>query len=274
MKKVMAQIRLIVLFLVVFGLVRVKAQSLAEDGLPSLKGRKVLLVYGGWDGHQPKIFAERVAAWLKTEGVSNLVISDSLGVYTNEKLMTETDLIIQYWTMGKISSEQEKGLLKAVKNGTGLAGCHGGLGDSFRENTDYQYMVGGQWVAHPGGKIDYKVDIINANDPITKGLADFNIKNTEQYYMHVDPNLQVLATTTFSGAQDSWIKGAVMPLSWKKYFSKGRVFYLSIGHDPIDFDTPSAWKLLTRGIRWASGSKYFPMENTMKPVYPSKTLKR
>ncbi|MFM9837975.1 MAG: ThuA domain-containing protein [Cyclobacteriaceae bacterium] len=265
----------IVLILVGCILAEVNAQSLSADGLPSLKGRNVLLVYGGWDGHQPKIFVERVAAWLKTEGVSGLTISDSLGVYTNEKLMAETDLIIQYWTMGKISKEQEAGLLKAVKNGTGLAGCHGGLGDSFRENTDYQYMVGGQWVAHPGGKIDYKVDITNTKDPITKGLTDFNIKNTEQYYMHVDPNSQVLATTTFNGAHDSWIEGAVMPVSWKKYYAKGRVFYLSIGHDPIDFDTPSAWKLLTRGIRWASGSKYFPKENTLKPVYPStKVIKK
>jgi uncharacterized protein len=269
------RVKTIILILVGCILAEVNAQNLSADGLPSLKGRNVLLVYGGWDGHQPKIFAERVAAWLKTEGVSGLTISDSLGVYTNEKLMAETDLIIQYWTMGKISKEQETGLLKAVKNGTGLAGCHGGLGDSFRENTDYQYMVGGQWVAHPGGKIDYKVEITNSKDPITKGLTDFNIKNTEQYYMHIDPNSEVLATTTFSGTPDSWIEGAVIPVSWKKYYNKGRVFYLSIGHDPIDFDTPSAWKLLTRGIRWASGSKYFPKENTMKPVYPaSKVVKK
>jgi uncharacterized protein len=244
------------------------AQNLSADGLPSLKGKNVLMVYGGWDGHQPKVFTERVAAWLRTEG-ANVSISDSLGVYTNEKLMAETDLIIQYWTMGKISKEQEKGLLTAVKNGTGIAGCHGGLGDSFRDNTDYQYMVGGQWVAHPGGKIDFKVDITNKKDPITRGLTDFNIKNTEQYYMHIDPNSQVLATTTFGGQHDSWINGAVMPVCWKKYFDKGRVFYLSIGHDPIDFDTLSAWQLLTRGIRWASGSKYLPKENLMQPIYPS-----
>jgi hypothetical protein len=161
---------LIILLLVVIGLGHVNAQSLAADGLPSLKGRNILLVYGGWDGHQPKAFTERIAKWLREEGVGNLTISDSLGAYTNEKLMSETDLIIQYWTMGKISKEQEAGLLKAVKNGTGLAGCHGGLGDSFRENTDYQYMVGGQWVAHPGGKIDYKVDITNSKDPSQKGL--------------------------------------------------------------------------------------------------------
>lgn len=266
------------IILIMFGTINLSvltAYGQVVTDLPSIKGRNVLLVYGGWDGHQPNVFAERVAAWLRTEGVGKLTISDSLGVYTNAKLMAETDLIIQYWTMGKITKEQETGLLTAVKNGTGLAGCHGGLGDSFRENTEYQYMVGGQWVAHPGGKIDYQVDIINVTDPITKGITDFEIKNTEQYYMHIDPNSEVLATTTFGGQHDSWIEGAVMPVSWKKYYDKGRVFYLSIGHDPNDFNTPSAWKLLTRGIQWASGSKYLPKEKLMKPVYTSRrTVKR
>jgi len=242
------------------------SQRIEKDSLPSLKNKKIIMVYGGWDGHQPKVFTERVNSWLEKEGAV-VTVSSSLDIYTDEKVMSETDLIIQYWTMGKISKEQEKGLLKAVKNGTGIAGCHGGLGDSFRNNTEYQYMIGGQWVAHPGGKIDYTVTITDTKDPITKGLTDFGIKNTEQYYMHIDPNSQVLATTTFGGEHNNWIEGAVMPVSWKKYYKKGRIFYLSIGHDPKDFDTPSAWKLLTRGIRWASGSKYQPKENTVKPIY-------
>lgn len=245
---------LFTLFFVIVSMT-VFAQGPQSDGLPSINGKNVLLVYGGWDGHKPAAFADRVAVWLKSEGAL-VTISDSLGVYTNKKLMDGTDLIIQYWTMGEITPEQEKGLLSAVKNGTGLAGCHGGLGDSFRKNTKYQYMIGGQWVSHPGGKIDYKVSITNTDDPITKGLSDFDIKNTEQYYMHVDPNNEVLAKTTFTGEHDNWIDGNVMPVAWKRHFAKGRVFYLSIGHDPKDFDTPSAWILLTRGIRWASASKY------------------
>jgi len=245
------------------------AQILEKDGLPSLKGKKILMVYGGWDGHKPDVFTKRVSKWLNNEG-AHVTISDSLGVYTNKDIMSSTDLIIQYWTMGQITKEQEKGLLEAIKNGTGIAGCHGGLGDSFRNNTRYQYMIGGQWVSHPGGKINYTVDIINKKDPITIGLDTFEIQNTEQYYMHVDPNVQVLATTTFDGKHDNWIKGSIMPLSWKKYFSNGRVFYLSIGHNPEDFNTVSAWKLLSRGIRWASGSKYQPKENLVKPVYTSK----
>lgn len=242
------------------------APSAAE--LPSLAGRKVLLVYGGWPGHKPDAFAERVGAWLNEQGAI-LSVSDSLDVYTDETFMASVDLVVQYWTMGTITKEQEAGLLKAVKNGTGIAGCHGGIGDSFRDNPEYQYMIGGQWVAHPGGEIDYQVKVVPAEDPVMKGIGDFDI-HTEQYYMHVDPNVKVLATTTFNGAVDSWIDSAVIPVVWKKYYGKGRVFYLSIGHSPETFDVPEVWAMLTRGIRWASGSKYLPREEWMSPVYGAK----
>ena len=226
--------------------------SNAQDSslLPSLKNKNVLIVYGGWEGHEPKKFAERVKQWLLKEH-ANVNLSDSLGVYAQDDIMAKTDLIIQYWTMGQISKAQSKGLLKAVKNGTGLAGCHGGLGDSFRNNTDYQYMIGGQFVKHPGGLIDYKVDIKDSNNVITKGLPDFNIKHTEQYYMHIDPKIKILATTTFSDTYDDWIKNTDMPVCWTTKYGKGKIFYLSIGHNPSDFDNYEVWELLTRGMKWA-----------------------
>lgn len=242
-------------------------KSKTED-LPSLKGKKVLMVWGGWKNHHPKELTEKLLPYLEAQGAI-VTVSDSLGVYTNKKIMDETDLIFQSWTMGKITKEQEKGLLEAVKNGAGLAGTHGGIGDSFRDNTEYQFMVGGQWVAHPGGVIDYTVEITDKKDPVTQGVKDFKIKS-EQYYMHVDPNAKVLATTTFSGEHGDWFTGAVIPVVWKKMYGKGRVFYISVGHTPADFDIDSSWEILTRGIKWASGSKYEPSENLVRAVYPGK----
>lgn len=238
------------------------------DELPSLKGKKILMVWGGWEGHEPEQVTFKLKPLLEKEGAI-ITVSDSLGVYTNKELMSSFDLIIQAWTMGKISKEQEKGLLDAVKKGTGIAGVHGGLGDSFRDNTEYQYMVGGQWVSHPGGVIDYTVEITDHNDPVTKGIKDFKM-HSEQYYMHVDPNVKVLATTTFNADHDDWIDGAVMPVAWKKTYGKGRVFYLSVGHVAKDFDVPEAMEILVRGVKWASGSKYLPKEDWVSPVYPGK----
>jgi type 1 glutamine amidotransferase len=112
-------------------------------------------------------------------------------------------------------------------------------------------MVGGQWVAHPGGVIDYEVNIIDHDDPITRGLEDFKM-HSEQYYMHVDPLNQVLATTTFSAEHAPWIGGVVMPVVWKKMYGKGRVFYTSLGHVAKDFDVPEAREIVQRGMLWAA----------------------
>jgi len=237
------------LFFICFSSI-VIGQSINTDEAISLANKNILVVWGGWDGHQPDVFAKKISKWAKQMG-AHVIVSDSLGVYSNKDLMDKQDLIIQYWTMGEISKEQSEGLIEAVKNGTGLVGCHGGIGDSFRNNTDYQYMVGGQWVTHPGGKINYSVQISNTGDPVTEGLQDFEIQNTEQYYMHVDPNVRVLATTTFNADHDAWIEGNSMPVVWKKHHDKGPVFYISIGHNPEDFDHPAVWTMLTRGIDWA-----------------------
>jgi uncharacterized protein len=236
-----------------------------NDQEPSLKGKKILYVYGGWDGHDPKPSVDVFVPWLKSEG-AEVVVSDTLDSYLDSKLMDSVDLIIQIWTMGKITNPQEAGLLKAVKNGAGLAGWHGGTGDSFRENVEYQFMVGGQWVAHPGGVIDYSVTVSNTKDPVTKGLKDFKM-HSEQYYMQVDPNVKVLATTTFSGENAPWIDGCVIPVVWKKYYGNGRVFYSSLGHKMVDFEVPEALEIQKRGIRWAAESKYLAKEDWKEPVY-------
>jgi type 1 glutamine amidotransferase len=230
-----------------------------------LKGKKVLFVWGGWMGHEPDKCRDIFVPWMVSEG-AEVQVSDTLEVYVKMDLQKEVDLIVQIWTMGTIENNQEKALLEAVKNGVGLAGWHGGLGDSFRNNTEYQFMVGGQWVAHPGGVIDYRVNIVDHEDPVTKGLSDFDM-HSEQYYMHVDPNVKVLATTTFNSENAFWIDGTVVPVVWKKVYGKGRVFYSSLGHVSADFNVPEALEIQKRGIKWACMSKYEPMEQWKQPAY-------
>lgn len=234
--------------------------------LPGLNGRKVLFIHGGWKGHEPLKFRDYMVPWMESEG-AEVIVSDVLDPYTNEDLMSSIDLIVQIHTMSSITEEQEAGLLKAIKSGVGIAGWHGGLCDAFRNNTEYQYMTGGQWVAHPGGVIDYSVQVINQKDAISAGLSNFNM-TSEQYYMHVDPNVKVLATTTFKGDHDEWIDGCVMPVAWKKMYGKGRIFYTSLGHNLDHVTTvPEAITLIKRGIQWASASKYEKPEKWLSPVY-------
>lgn len=215
----------------------------------SLKDKTVLFVYGGWDGHDPKGCRDIFVPWMQEEG-AEVVVSDSLAIYKNKELMSRVDLIVQVWTMGRITHDEEVALLEAVRCGVGLAGWHGGLGDSFRNSTEYQFMVGGQWVSHPDNITEYEVDILDKADPVTFGLKQFTM-NSEQYYMHVDPGVHVLATTRFKSPKCPWIDGVTMPVAWKKMYGDGRVFYSSLGHVSADFQVPEALEIMKRGILWA-----------------------
>ncbi len=213
--------------------------------------RTALVVWGGWEGHEPKQCVDLFTPWLESKGFT-VEVSHSLDAYLDLAKLKTLDLIVHVFTMSDIKPEQERNLEEAVRSGVGLAGWHGGLGDAHRSAVEYQFMVGGQWVSHPGGVIDYDVDIVNTTDPITEGLRTRFHMRSEQYYMHVDPAVEVLATTTFTGAHAPWIDGVVMPVVWKKLYGKGRVFYTSLGHVAADFDVPEAREIVKRGLLWAA----------------------
>jgi type 1 glutamine amidotransferase len=212
--------------------------------------KKVLIVWGGWEGHEPRKCVDIFAPWLSGQGF-DVEISQTLDSYLDTEKMRSLSLVVQAVTMSQISPQQEKGLLDAIRGGVGMAGWHGGIADSFRSNPEYEYMVGGSWAAHPGGIIDYEVNITNRTDPITRGLSDFKM-HSEQYYMLVDPNTEVLATTTFSGQDAPWIKGAVMPVVWRKMYGQGRIFNTTLGHSAADFNVPQAREIVMRGMLWAA----------------------
>jgi uncharacterized protein len=237
----------IVLAFAVFAL----ASALACAAPPPQAQKTALVVWGGWEGHEPKQCVDIFAPWLESQGFK-VEISHTLDAYLDLGKLKTLDLIVHIFTMSDIKPEQERNLEEAVKSGVGLAGWHGGLGDAHRSAVEYQFMVGGQWVAHPGGVIDYDVDITNTKDPITKGLKTRFHMKSEQYYMHVDPAVEVLATTTFTGTHAPWIDGVVMPVVWKKLYGEGRVFYTSLGHVAADFDVPEARAIVQRGLLWAA----------------------
>jgi len=213
-------------------------------------GKKALMVWGGWPGHQPKETVDLFAPWLREQGFE-VEISNSLDSYLDAEKLKGLSLIVQAVTMGTITPQQEKGLRDAVRGGVGLAGWHGGLADSFRANPEYEFMVGGSWAAHPGNILDYTVNITKRDDPIMKGLPDFKMRS-EQYYMLVDPGVDVLATTTFSGETLPAITGVVMPVVWRKLYGRGRVFNSTLGHVAADFGVAEAKEIMKRGMLWAA----------------------
>ena len=209
---------------------------------------KALIVQGGWEGHEPKPVAGIIAKALRGEGF-DVEVSDTLDSFSDVEKLKALDLIVPIWTMATREEGQKvRPVLEAVRSGVGIAGCHGGMGDAFREETEYQFMVGGQWVAHPGGDgVEYTVHIEHEASPITEGLTDFTV-SSELYYMHVDPGNRVLATTQYAGV--------TAPVAWTKMYGKGRVFYCSLGHVAQVFDQdPQILTMLTRGMVWAAEGK-------------------
>ena len=211
--------------------------------------REALIVWGGWSGHEPDKGAKIVSEILEGEGFK-VYVETTTEAFADPSIR-DLSLIIPIVTMSKIEKEEVQNLSKAVESGVGLAGWHGGMGDAFRESVEYQFMCGGQWVAHPGNIIDYRVDIAKPEDPICAGLKSFPYRS-EQYYMHVDPANEVLATTTFSGDILPWVEGVVMPVAWKRRHGKGRVFYSSLGHVAKEFEVPEMRTLFQRGALWAA----------------------
>ena len=211
--------------------------------------KQALIVWGGWAGHQPEQCAGIVERMLRENGF-DVVIEKTTEAFTDPKLH-ELSLVVPIVTMSTIEKEEIENLSNAVRSGVGFAGFHGGMGDSFRNEVKYQFMVGGQWVAHPGNIIDYTVHITRPDDPIVKGIEDFPYRS-EQYYMHVDPNNEVLATTRFDGEHDQSIDGHVIPVVWKRQHGKGRVFYSSLGHVAQEFEVPQMAAILRRGMTWAA----------------------
>lgn len=216
---------------------------------------RAIIVWGGWSGHQPDQVAEIFRREISEMG-GTAEVYDSLDAF-EEKDLSQYDLIVPVWTMGEISKEQESAVLKAVASGVGIAGCHGGMCDSFRKSVGWQFMTGGNWVAHPGGDgVEYLVEIKKGSHPIVEGLHDFKVKS-EHYYLHVDPAVKVLATTRFPVVQGVHSKnGEVdMPVVWIKYWGEGRVFYCSLGHQANIVAMPETLELMRRGFRWAAEGK-------------------
>jgi len=229
--------------------------------------KKALIFQGGWDGHEPKLTSKRFAGMLEKHDYA-VEISDTLESLRDLDKLMDLDLIVACWTMGSIDGQHSRNVCEAVARGVGLAGCHGGMCDAFRQDTQWQFMTGGQWVSHPGGDgVEYTVNVRHGSSPIVEGLDDFRV-SSEHYYLHVDPAIEVLATTRFPNDGVNYYHSANkpidMPVAWTKFWGLGRVFYTSLGHHDDVFDkSPNAAVMMERGMLWAAGGKAYAAEHNL-----------
>ncbi|MCM3109625.1 ThuA domain-containing protein [Lederbergia lenta] len=233
--------------------------------------KKALIVQGGWDGHEPEKVASIFQDILKDENF-DVEVADSLDAYADVEKLKSLDLIVPHWTMGEIEQKYVNNISQAVISGVGLAGCHGGMCDSFRKNVDWQFMTGGNWVAHPGNDgVEYMVNFKHSSSALFEDMDDFKVVS-EQYYLHVDPAVEILATTRFpvvSGPHST--NGSVdMPVAWTKRWGLGRVFYNSLGHVANIVAMQEVSHMMRKGFLWAAEGKTLYQTNSTnknEPVY-------
>ena len=215
----------------------------------SIKNRKALIVWGGLPMHEPEAGAHLVRAMLEEDGFAVTVTGDyrAMGAPGIE----DYSLVVPIITNDEIEKDVVLRLSNAVRSGVGLAGYHAALATSFRRSVDWHFLCGVQWVAHPGNIIDFHVDVTRPDDPVMQGIGRFGYRS-EQYYLHYDPSVEILATTTFSGECDPATAGVVMPVVFKRQFGAGRIFYSALGHVAAEFEHPQMRTILRRGLNWAA----------------------
>lgn len=242
--------------------------------------KKAFIFYGGWDGHEPELVSKRFKNMLEKEDFE-VIVDDNMDRLADKEFLKSMDLIVPMWTQGHMDDRYAFHISEAVEAGTGIAGAHGGMCDSFRWNIEYQFITGSQWVSHPGDtwyhhisdlseenlnyvkkfypspegafETDYVVNIRRgAASPITEGISDFKVRS-EQYYLHVDPCINVLATTQVETVGPHSANGPVaMPVVYTKLWGKGRVFYSSLGHVDNIYEIPEVTEITRRGLLWAA----------------------
>ena len=227
--------------------------------------KRALVVRGGWDGHEPVQTTDSVIPFLERAGY-DVRVEETTAVYADRDTMAAIDLIVQINTMTTIADAELAGLIKAVVDGTGLAGWHGGIADSYRNSADYLQLIGGQFAHHAGiapedrvgeqsdNYLDFTVNIApdRRDHPIVAGIDDFEL-HTEQYWVLSDAYNDVLATTEIVHRDfDAWHHSFPSPVVWTRLWGAGRIFVCTAGHKLDVLDHPQVRTIVERGLLWAS----------------------
>lgn len=229
------------------------------------QNKQALIVRGGWDGHEPVQTTDSVIPFLQGEGFE-VRVEEGTAVYADAEIMAAVDLVVQVNTMNTIADAELSGLIAAVVAGTGLAGWHGGIADSYRNSADYLQLIGGQFAHHAAvpkeertGEqsdhyLDFTVGIVpeRRDHPIVSGIEDFRL-HTEQYWVLSDAYNDVLATTEIVHRDfDAWHHPFTTPVVWTRLWGAGRIFVCTAGHKLEVLDEPPVRTIVERGLLWAS----------------------
>lgn len=201
--------------------------------------KRVLILWGGWEGHAPDRVAERLGRVLEERGYETTVTS-YFGILMSEDI-SGYDVIVPIWSCGIKGDIYLDCLLDFVKGGGGLSTFHGGI--NWFEQEKYYEMIGGFYVYDTESE-DYPVKIVDPQHFITKSQQDF-VTHSEKYFLQTDPTNKVLAVGRFQCTD--------MPIAWTRRYGQGRVFYTALAHSMEALFKEESLTMLLNGIDWCAG---------------------
>ena len=231
--------------------------ALAQKKAPT--GVKILLLSGGARQHHGyRDQALLLARSIEDTGRYEVTICEDGSILTSPGMAKYDVLIVHVDRRDpefKFTEAQQKALLDFVKSGKGYVSIHGADNAAPDWLPEWREMLGGVFshVGLPDSKTkkgEFMVKIAKADHPVTKGLADFKLKDELYYHLQMKKPIEPLAVVEVDGQQ--W------PVAWVLDYGKGRVFHTVFGHRDFGPDkheplaTPEFMKLVQQGIDFVS----------------------
>ena len=131
-----------------------------------------------------------------------------------------------------------------VERGGALIGIHCAT-DSFTDNPDWVAFIGGKFRTHPS-QLDIALSVVDPTHPAMAGTEPFTVHDELYLFSEYDPKqVHLLAET------DSFDDNGAVPLAWTREPGEGRLFYLSLGHNPSTMEDANWQRLFASGTSWA-----------------------
>ena len=216
---------------------------------------KVLLITGDdVGGHPWPEVSQATRDILVSSGKFDVKICEDAGVLESSGSLNRYDLIFLALYNAKtptLNDVAKENLLNFVKGGKGFAVAHLASA-SFKEWDEFKKLCGRCWVMGRSGhgpRGVFKVKIADKDNPITKGLEDFEADDELYAKLEGDSPINVLAE-----ADSDWSK-KTEALVFTLNYGQGRVFHETFGHDARAMSNPSVQKIIQRGCEWAATGK-------------------
>jgi uncharacterized protein len=235
------------------GLCGFMAQVQAADAAPKIK---VLLLTGDdvMPAHNWRETSAATRDLLVASGKFDVVVCEDPGILEANSSLERYDLIFLALYNAKtptLSAKAKANLLDFVKNGKGFALSHLASA-SFKEWKEFRALCGRCWVmgiSGHGPRGVFKAKVIDHQDPITKGLTDFDADDELYSKLQGDAPIHVLVT-----GDSPWSK-KTEPLVFTLEYGRGRVFHETFGHDVKALANPNVQTIIRRGCEWAATGK-------------------